>query len=126
MTKPLLPAVALCALALAGCQQQKAPKVLDTNPDPMANDLAHAKPVELPPAMKATVEFRCKDNSLVSVTFFQGDKQTTVIPKNDAAIKLTSDAAGGPWTSTAGDKLSGGQKSITWTAKGKPALTCTA
>src|SRR3546814_18081795 len=66
-------AAAAAILVLAGCQQ-KAETVTTTAPDPMAAELANAAPVELPPSMKASVAFRCKDNSLAFVDFFSGDK----------------------------------------------------
>ena len=80
MKSPLPIAAALVSLvALAGCNSQsEQPQVIDTNPDPMASTLANAAPVELPPAIKADKTMRCKDGSLVYVTFFQGDKQAVV------------------------------------------------
>src|SRR5436305_7107942 len=72
--KSLLPLiVAAPLLALAACNSQPSqPEVVDTNPDPMANILANRAPVELPPAIKSDKTFRCKDQSLAFVTFFQG------------------------------------------------------
>src|SRR3546814_11259279 len=72
-------------LVLAGCQQ-KAETVTTTAPDPMAAELANAAPVELPPSMKASVAFRCKDNSLAFVDFFSGDKLANLRTKKDGEI----------------------------------------
>jgi len=49
--KKTLPLTAVAALlALAACNSKPAaPEVVDSNPDPMANQLANAAPVELPP-----------------------------------------------------------------------------
>ena len=67
---PLFAATA-ALLALAACNSKPAqPDVMDSNPDPMANQLANRAPVELPPAIKAEKTFRCKDNSLLYVTLF--------------------------------------------------------
>src|SRR3546814_4616849 len=63
---------AAAILVLAGCQQ-KAETVTTTAPDPMAAELANAAPVELPPSMKASVAFRCKDNSLA----FRSEEHTS-------------------------------------------------
>ena len=48
----ILPMTAVAALlVLAACNSKPAsPEVLDSNPDPMANTLTNAAPVELPPA----------------------------------------------------------------------------
>ena len=76
MKNPILLAAPL--LVLAACNSQpKQPEVLDSNPDPMANRLANAAPVELPPSIRADKTFRCADGSLVGVVFFNGDKQAT-------------------------------------------------
>ena len=65
----LLPAAAL--LSLAGCNSE--PETIVSGPaDPMANEVANAAPVKLPPAVSASVSFRCKDNSVAFVDFFDG------------------------------------------------------
>ena len=123
MRTPLLAASAVALLALAACHK-KAPQVLDTNPDPMASVLANAKPVELPPSIKASVTFRCKDNSLVYVDFFSGDKQANLkTDKAGTAIHLTAVTAGDPLTAE-GYTLNGTPKAITLTQPGKGELTC--
>lgn len=122
MKSPTL-AAAVALLALGACKP--APEVVDTNPDPMANELAHRAPVELPPAIKADKTLRCKDNSLVYVTFFQGDKQAVVrTAKDGTPTRLTAPAAGEPLTAEGGWKLTGSPDSITLTQPGKGTLTC--
>lgn len=127
---PLLTtAIATASLiALAGCNSQpKAPQVIDTNPDPMANELAHRAPVALPPAIKADKTFRCKDNSLVYVTFFQGDKQANVrLTQDGPATMLKADKAGDPMTAAGGWKVTGDETRVSVTAPGKPELSCKA
>ncbi|MCM8730724.1 hypothetical protein ACFO8O_07040 [Hephaestia sp. GCM10023244] len=108
-------AAAAAILLLAGCQQ-KAETVDTTAPDPMAAELANAPAVELPPSMKASVAFRCKDNSLAFVDFFSGDKLANLRTKKDGEIiHLTAANAGDPLTNEGGYKLTGDQKSITLT-----------
>lgn len=123
MSKTFLPLVAV--LTLAACNSQKEPEVLDTNPDPMATELANAAPVELPPAIKADKTMRCKDNSLVYVTFFQGDKQAVVrTTQGGAPTRLTASEAGEPLTAEGGWSLTGTPASITLAQPGKPAQSC--
>ena len=123
----ILPISAVAALlALAACNSQPAaPEVLDSNPDPMANTLANAAPVELPPAIKSEVTLRCKDNSLLYATFFQGDKQARVRTKKDGpATTLKSDVAGAPMTAEGGWSMTGDDTKVTLTAPGKSAQIC--
>ncbi|MCH7863070.1 hypothetical protein [Sphingomonas paucimobilis] len=125
--KSLLPLiVAAPLLALAACNSQPSqPEVVDTNPDPMANILANRAPVELPPAIKSDKTFRCKDQSLAFVTFFQGDKQVNVrLKQGDTPVKLTAPAAGEPLTAEGGWRLTGDEKNITLTTPKKAAQTC--
>ena len=125
--KSLLPLiVAAPLLALAACNSQPSqPEVVDTNPDPMANSLANRAPVELPAAIKSDKTFRCKDQSLAFVTFFQGDKQVNVrLKQGDTPVKLTAPAAGEPLTAEGGWKMTGDEKNITLTTPKKAAQTC--
>ncbi|MGE7205709.1 hypothetical protein ACQKJZ_08525 [Sphingomonas sp. NPDC019816] len=126
MKSPLSLIVAAPLLALAACNSQPSqPEVVDTNPDPMANVLANRAPVELPPAIKADKTFRCKDQSLAFVTFFQGDKQANVrLKQGDTPVKLTAPAAGEPLTAEGGWKMTGDEKNITLTTPNKAAQTC--
>ena len=123
MTKPsplLLAPLAL--LALAACDNK--PTVIEPN-DPMKNAVAAAPPVELPPSISATVQFRCKDQSVITVDFFKGNKQATVHPtKAGEPVHLTAATAGGPYTAPNGYSLSGDEKKISWKDKDKPELTC--
>ena len=121
---PLFPAAAL--LALAACNQPK-PEVVDTNPDPMAGQLANAAPVEMPPAIKADKTLRCKDNSLVYVTFFEGDKMALVrTAKEGSPTQLKADKSGDPLTAEGGWKLTGTPAAIELTQPGKGAQSCKA
>jgi hypothetical protein len=126
MKSPFLLSAAASLLALAACNNKPAqPEVVDTNPDPMATELANRPKVELPPAIKADKTFRCKDNSLVYVTFFEGDKQAVVrTDKAGTPTRLTAPASGEPLTAEGGWKLTGNPSSITLTRPGKDALTC--
>ncbi|WP_114228445.1 MULTISPECIES: hypothetical protein [Sphingomonas] len=95
----LLPIAA--AFAVAGCQQHT---IVDNGPpDPMANQLANAAPVELPPAITASKVYRCKDNSLVYIDWLSNgaarvkknktDPAGTDIAKDSPDLKGSADAA---------------------------------
>ncbi len=118
-------AVAAPLLALAACNNNKAPQVIDTNPDPMATQLANAAPVELPPSITADKTFRCKDNSLVYVKFFEGDKQVVVRTSADGPpTTLKAPTAGEAYTADGGWSLTGDPKNVTVTRPGKDSVSC--
>ena len=123
--KSLIPLLA-CALALSACNSQPTtPEVIDTNPDPMANQLAQATPVELPPAIKADKTFRCEDQSLAYVTFFEGDKQALVrTEQGGAPTTLKAETAGEPLTAQGGWSLTGDPENITLKIPAKASQTC--
>lgn len=125
MKAPLPLAAATALFALAACNQSKTPEVVDANPDPMATTLANKAPVELPPTIKAEKTLRCKDNSLVYVTFFEGDKQAIVKTDTTSTGTLLKAAnAGDPLTAEGGWSLKGTTDQISLTAPGKGATTC--
>jgi hypothetical protein len=118
----LLPAAALLALFACG---EPEPEIINTNPDPMAAELANRPPVELPPAIRSDKSYRCKDNSLVYVTFFQGNKQVNVRTEQDGtATTLRAPEAGQPYTAEGGWSLNGDDGGFTLEAPGKPSRTC--
>lgn len=126
MKKPLICAVAaMLALPLAACEQ-KTETVTSEAPDPQADELAKKPKIALPPSIKATVTFRCKDNSLVYVDFFSGDKMAHLrTAKDGAPVTLNADAAGDPMKAD-GYSMSGTPKLITLSQPGKPSQTCKA
>lgn len=116
-------AAAMLVLPLAACET-KTETVTTTAPDPQAAELAKSAPVVLPPSMKASVTFRCKDNSLVYVDFFSGDTQANLrTAKEGTPVKLTADKAGDPMTAD-GYSMTGTPKAITLTRPGKPSMAC--
>jgi len=126
MTVRILPFAAVALLALSACDNnaKKPVEVTSVADDPNAAAVRNAAPVELPPAITADVTMRCKDNSLVYVTFFDGDKQVVVKPTKDATpVKLTAEKAGDPLKAE-GYSLTGTPKNITLTQPGKGTLTC--
>ena len=126
MKSPLIPAAAAALVALAACNSHKAPQVVDTNPDPMAKELANRPPVELPPAIKADKSMRCQPgNVLLYVTFFEGDKLAFVRTEKTGAItRLVAASAGDPLVADGGWKLTGTPTSAKITQPGKGEFTC--
>jgi len=64
--------LAIAAAALAACNSDSHTITANEAPDPMADELANAAPVELPPAIAATKTYRCKDNGLVKIDWLAG------------------------------------------------------
>lgn len=74
MTRTPLLITLLAAAALAGCDSKDHTIVQNGPVDTMANELAAAPPVELPPAIAASKIYRCKDNSVVYIDWLAQDK----------------------------------------------------
>ena len=113
-------------LPLAACNNQ--PKADEAaNAAAAANEAAAANAVvaEMPPPIKADKTFRCKDNSLVYVTFFEGDRQAVVKDKQDGpATVLKAEKTGDPLTAEGGWKMTGDEKGVTLTRPDKGAISC--
>jgi hypothetical protein len=128
MQKTLIIAAACIAasLSLAGCSSE--PEVVDNSPDPQAEALKKAPPVELPPAIQASRTYRCKDNSLVYIDFMSNN--TAIIRKTKGGeppvATVTAEQPGGEYKSADGYTVSGNSDQITYTAAGKGSLSCKA
>lgn len=123
----ILPVVAASALlALAACNTEPE-RIEGGGPqDDMAAELANAAPVELPPSVKASKTYRCKDNSIVYVDFLSGDKSANVrTDKAAPPVLVKAEEAGKPMVAE-GYSLSGGGSSITLTLPGKGSQSCKA
>lgn len=121
----IAPFTAVAALlALAACNKSQ-PEVLDTNPDPMASQIANAAPVELPPAVTDSGIYRCKDNSIVYVDFL-GDKTEANVrtAKDGPATHVKAAEAGKPMTGDNGVSVSGSGKTVQIAVKGGAAQSC--
>lgn len=70
MMRLLIPAVALVALAACDVQPTKIGPGAETTPTPTPT----GPPVELPPSIAASKQYRCADNSLAFVEWFSGGK----------------------------------------------------
>jgi len=90
-----LPAVA--ALALAACNKEDS-TIVSGPADPMAEQLNNAAPVTLPPSIKASKTYRCKDNSLAYVDWLSDGTARVKASKTDVGAApaegaLTGDAS---------------------------------
>lgn len=124
MTKQmLLAAAALLALPLAACENKP---IVQGAQDPLKEAADKAPKVALPPAIKATVTLRCKDNSLVYIEFFAGDKLANLRTERDGTpIRLKAEKAGDPLIAD-GYSLKGTPQLVTLAQPGKPAQSCKA
>jgi len=123
----LLRAAPLAAFALlAACNSQ--PETLQAgNNGSDGNEAATAAAkVTLPPALSASHTYRCKDNSLIYVDFFDdgltADLKTT---KEGAITKLTAAEKGKPFEAN-GYKITGDGTEISYEAPGKGSQSCKA
>ena len=123
ITKFLAAASVAASLLLSACNNE--PEVVDTNPDPMKDELAKAKPVEAPPMIQASRTYRCKDNSLVYVDFYTNNTAQFRTKKEGQATMLTAPAAGQAYVAE-GYSVSGNAPQITLTAPGKSGISCKA
>jgi hypothetical protein len=116
-------------LLLAACNSQSNNIVADEAPDDQKAALAHAKPVELPPAILATKTYRCADSSIVYVDWFSGDKSANLrIEKGGTPTMVKADEAGKPMTADGGFAVSGKStdKTIKATVPGHKEQSCNA
>lgn len=101
MQHTLLRAAPLAALvALAACNTKPTTIVGGGPTDTTASQIAAAPPVKLPPALVASKTYRCKDNSLIYIDWFN-DSMTAnlkVKKKDSTVIHLTAEVAGQPFS----------------------------
>lgn len=122
---PLLALATVVLLPLVACNSN--PKANAAANEAAATNaaMANAAAVEMPPAIRADKSFRCKDNSLAFVTFFQGDKQAVYKDKADGTpVLLKAETAGEPLTAEGGYALTGDEKGVMLTRPGKDAVSC--
>lgn len=109
--------------ALTACQQET---IVAGRKDDMAEELAKAPKVVLPPALKSTKAYRCKDGGLIYVDLFQGDKMANLrSSENGPATKLEAPEAGQPMVGE-GYSMTVSGTGITVTQPGKGTQACKA
>lgn len=117
MKKPLLfAAAASAALTFSSCNRE--PQVVNGLPDPQAEALKNAPPVELPPSITATKQYRCGDNSLYVVQFYDNNSATIRSGNAQAAaIILQAGEGGNPPYTGEGYSLSGNGDNVSINGK---------
>jgi hypothetical protein len=111
------------ALLLTACGKPETINSGDNDPDAAA--LNAAAPVELPPMVKASRTYRCKDGGLVYVDFMSNNTALYKTDKAAAGTALTAPEAGKPYTAD-GYSISGDGPQVEIAAPGKPAQSCKA
>lgn len=107
---------------LSACQKET---VVQKGGDDMQEELTKAKPVVLPPSLKSTKAYRCKDGSLAYVDLFQGDKMANVRDaESGPATKLEASESGQPMIAEGGYSLTVAGNSINLTRPGKGTQSC--
>ena len=110
-------------LTLSACQQET---IVGGRKDDMAEELAKAPKVVLPPSIKSTKSYRCKDGGLIYVDLFQGDKMASLRTTDTGpATKLEATEAGQPMVAE-GYSMTVSGNSLTVTQPGKGSQTCKA
>jgi len=119
---PLLSAAAL--LTLSACGEQK-PEVLGSTVSAADADMTNAAPIALPPMVKASKTYRCKDGALIFVDYMSDDKTANIRTEKDGKPTVLAAAeAGKPFTAEGGFALEGSGDSVTATLPGKDAQSC--
>lgn len=119
-----LAAAAAALLTLGACKQET---VVASNGDDMQEQLAAAKKVELPPSVKSSKAYRCKDNSIVYIDLFEGDKMASIRDSKDGMpTMLKADEAGKPLIADGGYSVSGSGATLTVERPGKGSQACKA
>jgi len=121
---PLLASTSLMLLSACG---QSEPEVVGGPADPMKDQLAKAAPVKLPPSVKNSRTYRCKDNSLLFVDFLSDDTTANLrLEKTGAPTKLVAAEAGKSYVAAGGFEVDGNGTTINATVPGKSAQSCKA
>jgi uncharacterized lipoprotein len=124
MTKRTTLVAVAALITLSACQQET---IVAGRKDDMAEELAKAPKVVLPPALKSAKAYRCKDGGLIYVDLFQGDKMANLrATKDGAAVKLEAPEAGQPMVAEGGYSMTVSGNSVNVTQPGKGAQACKA
>lgn len=114
MKLTILRATPLAALfLLAACDSQPTTIVAGGPADPDADKIKSAPPIKMPPAMLASKSYRCKDNSLVYIDWFNDNQTANLHLKDKSATPIVLNAP------KAGDPYVGDAYTLTGTATAK-------
>ena len=114
------PIAALAAvLALAACGS----KPSNTAETAAVNSAEPATNVELPPAIKSSKQYRCKDDSVVAVNLFEGDLAANIREDGAPLLMLKADEPGKPMVAEGAELVVKGD-TITLTRPGRLKQDC--
>ncbi len=102
--------------ALSACNGSSSETINETIGDPMAEELKNAPKAELPPMLKESHSYRCKDNSLIYVDFMTDEKTANFKTEKQGPVTVLKAAEPGqPFTSADGTKtLEGSGETVTY------------
>ena len=110
---------------LSACNSE--PTVVGGPADPQAEALKNAPKVTLPPAIKSAKTYRCKDNSIVYVSFMGDNVTAEVRDKEESPPRVTLKAPGADQPFVAeGFSLSGTGDTVTYTSPDSGTQSCRA
>jgi hypothetical protein len=121
-----LPASAAALFAVAACNSEPEAAQPVTTEQQLAEAGKVIAPVQLPPMLSASRTYRCKDNSLVYIDFFNDD--ATVHLKTEKAGPITILAAaepGKPYVAP-GYSLTGNGANVELVRPDRPLMVCKA
>ena len=121
-------------LTLSACNKDDHTLVEQGPADPMANELAKAAPVELPPSIAASKTYRCDGNKVVEIDWTERDGKPAganyrVGAETVASTVTSAPAEGtGPYTGADGSSITGTKDaaSVKVTLPGQSTITCRA
>jgi hypothetical protein len=112
---PLFAAAASAAFFTLSACGDAPPEVVNSY-DPQAEALANAAPVQLPPAVTVSRTYRCSDNSLAYVDFYNNNTAIFRRTQSGAATNLSQANGAGPFTAE-GISVSGSGENVTINGK---------
>lgn len=128
-----LPLVALGAiLSLSACDDGGHTIVQQGPVDPMANEIANAAPVELPPSIAASKTYRCDGNKVVEIDWTErngkpaGANYRVGADTIESVVTTAPSEGTGPYTGADGSSINGTKDaaSVQVTLPGQSAITC--
>lgn len=122
-----LAATYLCAIALVTACDGPETVTANETQDAQAEELANAQPVTLPPAIRESKSYRCKDSSVLYVSFMDDDRTALVRDKQEEPPIATLKApnVGQPFVAD-GFSLSGSDDAVIFTSPDSGTQACNA
>jgi hypothetical protein len=122
-TRTLHTAAAMAAFVFIGACNSE-PEVIGGPVDSQAEALKNAPPVTLPPAIRESKVYRCRDNSVVYVNFLtDGNANVRSVEDEPPSATLTRQSPDGPLTGN-GFSLSGSGDTVNFASPDVPSQSC--